>query len=272
MVARVEVTEREEFWEAAKSVVDNFFVGMEEIVASIPDKPEEIFDEFLQDIQLAYGDDLISVILYGSGAKGEYVPKKSDINFLVVLTASGIEQLEKALEFIPKWNKRGVAVPLFLTKSYIAAALDAYPIEFLDMKTHNRLVHGEDVLSALQMDKTHLRLQAERELRGKLLSLRQGFLSTGQDRDRLRAMLGATISTFVAIFEALLFLKGEVIPKSKAEVIEKTAHTFGIEKSTLVQILNIKSGQWHGSRVQLLQIAKNYIKEIRKLIDIVDKM
>lgn len=238
----------------------------------IPDSPEEIFGEFSQDYQTAYGSELVSIILYGSGARGEYIPKKSDINFLIVLSASGIEQLDKALDLIPKWRKRAVAVPLFLTKPYIASALDAYPIEFLDMKTHHRLVFGEDVLNDLQIDKTHLRLQIERELRGKLLALRQGFLSTGHDRDSLRAMLAGTVSTFAAIFEALLFLKGVELPALKAQLLEKTVQTFGLEDSVFIQILNIKNGQWHGSRVQLQEIAKDWIKQIKRLIEIVDKM
>lgn len=241
-------------------------------MSNIPDSPEEILEEFSRDFQTAFGSDLISIILYGSGAKGEYVRKKSDINFLVVLSENAIEHLEKAIDLIPKWRKRAVAVPLFLTKWYIASALDAYPIEFLDMKTHHRLVFGEDVLNDLQIDKTHLRLQIERELRGKLLALRQGFLSTGHDRDSLRAMLAGTISTFAAIFEALLFLKGVELPASKAQILEKTVQTFGLEDSVFIQILNIKTGEWHGSRVQLQEITKSYIKQIKQLITIVDKM
>ncbi len=239
---------------------------------NIPDSPEEIFGEFSQDFQTAYGSDLLSIILYGSGARGEYVPKKSDINFLIVLSERGIAHLEKALDLIPKWRQRAVAVPLFLTKWYIASALDTYPIEFLDMKTHHRLVFGEDVLNDLQIDKNHLRLQIERELRGKLLALRQGFLSTGNDRDSLRAMLAGTVSTFAAIFEALLFLKGEEPPNLKAQIFEKTAQTFELDHSVFIQMMNVKNDQWHGSRVQLQEIAADYIKQIKRLIEIVDKM
>ncbi len=239
---------------------------------NIPESPEEIFWEFSQDFQTAYGNDLISIMLYGSGAKGEYIPKKSDINFLIVLSENGIEQIGKALDFIPKWRQRAVAVPLLVTKSYIASALDVYPIEFLDMKTHHRLVFGEDVLTDLQIDKNHLRLQIERELRGKLLALRQGFLNTGNDRDSLRTMLAGTVSTFTAIFDALLFLKGEQLPNLKLQIFEQTARTFGLENSAFIQLLNIKNGQWHGSRVQLHEIALSCIKQIKKLIDIVDKM
>lgn len=241
-------------------------------MAKIPHSPESIFEEFTQDVQAVYNSDLTSIVLYGSGAKGEYVPKKSDINFLIVLSQKGIENLDKALELIPKWQKRKVAVPLFLSKEYIASALDTFPIEFLDMKNAYKLVYGEDVLKDIEIKNDDLRHQVERELRGKLLHLREGFLSTGNERDDLRAMLAASVSTFVSIFEGLLHLKGEKIPSTKAQIFEKTAELLGLQKNVLVQLINIKNGQWHGSKVQLQDIAKTFIGEIKKLVEIVDKM
>ncbi len=241
-------------------------------MAKIPDSPESIFEEFTQDVQSIYNSDLTSIILYGSGAKGEYVPKQSDINFLVVLSHKGIENLGHALELVLKWQKRNVAVPLFLTKEYIASALDTFPIEFLDMKNAYKLVYGEDVLKDLEIKNDDLRHQVEREIRGKLLHLREGFLSTGNERDQLRAMLAASVSTFVSIFKALLHLKGEKIPATKAQILEKIAEGFGLQKNVLVQLINIKNGQWHGSKVQLQDVTKAFIGEIKKLVEIVDKM
>lgn len=56
----------------------------------ILDSPESIFEEYTHDVQSVYNSDLTSIVLYGGGAKDEYVPKKSDINFLIVLSLKGI--------------------------------------------------------------------------------------------------------------------------------------------------------------------------------------
>ena len=58
-------------------------------MAKIPKKPEEIFPEITGDYQKIFGEDLISIILYGSGAGEDYVPGKSDLNFLITLTDQG---------------------------------------------------------------------------------------------------------------------------------------------------------------------------------------
>ena len=84
-------------------------------MAKIPNRPEEIFDEFKGEYVSLFGDDLLAIILYGSGARGEYIPKKSDINFLIVLTDDGMERLGDATGLVGKWEKRSVPVPLFLT-------------------------------------------------------------------------------------------------------------------------------------------------------------
>lgn len=240
-------------------------------MAKIPDSPEEIFEEFSKDYISVFASALKSIILYGSGAKGEYVPKKSDINFLIVLNNEQIENLDKALELIPKWQKRNVAVPLFLTKEYIASALDTFPVEFLEMKNAYKLVYGEDILKDLQINKQDLRRQLERELRGKLLHLRAGFLGTGYHRDRLRDMLAATVPTFNSIFAGLLYLKDKPLPATKAEMFGKTAEVFNLDKAVFATLVSIKNGKWHGSTVQLHDITNAYIRQVKKLVEVVDK-
>ena len=60
-------------------------------MARIPKKPEEIFPEITGDSRKIFGEELISIILYGSGAGEDYIPGKSDLNFLITLTDRGIE-------------------------------------------------------------------------------------------------------------------------------------------------------------------------------------
>jgi len=241
-------------------------------VSKIPDSPQEIFEEFVSDYQRAFGKDLQAVILYGSGAKGEYVAGRSDINFLVILSRTGIDGLDKALDLIPKWQKRNVAVPLVLTKAYIASAQDTFPIEFLDMHAFHEVVFGEDVLADVQIKKEDLRLQVERELRGKLIQLRTGFLQSGNDREQLKGMLAASVATFLSIFSGLLYLKGAELPQKRQAIFEKTSETFGLQTALFLQVLAVKDGKWQGSRRQLQDMALSYIGEVRKLVEIVDQL
>ncbi len=120
-------------------------------MAKIPDQPQDIFVPLTQDYLQVFGKDLISLMLYGSAAGGSYVKGKSDINILVVLTPEGINRLEDGFALVKNWRKRNVAVPLVMTKEFIASSLDSYPIEFLNMKNNSVLIYGENVLEPLNL-------------------------------------------------------------------------------------------------------------------------
>lgn len=123
-------------------------------MSKIPSHPEEVFREFVKGYQSILGSDLLSIMLYGSGARGEYIPHKSDINFLILLTENGMNNLPNAFETVSRWRKRSVNTPLFLTKEYIQSSCDVFPIEFLNLKAHHKVIYGEDFLHNLAIEKS----------------------------------------------------------------------------------------------------------------------
>ncbi len=241
-------------------------------MAKIPHNPQDIFDEFSRDILDVFDRDLLSIILYGSGARNEYVYKKSDINFLVVLTPQGISNLSNTFSIVKKWLPRNVAVPLFLTKDYISSSLDSFPIEFLNMKTSYKVVFGEDVLSELDIPHENLRLQCEAQVKGKLLHLRESFIKTQGRKDALQELLTLTVTTLTSIFRALLALRGVSVPKSKTEIMDATAEHFDLQKKIFEQVTKVSLREVKMSADGLISLTQQYITEIQKLASIVDQM
>jgi len=94
-----------------------------------------------------------------------------------------------------------------MTKAFIDSSLDCYPVEFLNMKRCYVLVFGEDVLGGLAFDKSALRLQVERELKGKLLLLRTRYLETEGKGRRVEDLIKESVTAFIAVFNALLYLR-----------------------------------------------------------------
>jgi predicted nucleotidyltransferase len=241
-------------------------------MAKIPKRPEDIFDEFRGDYTTLFGDDLLAIILHGSGARGEYIPKKSDINFLVVLTDNGIEQLSDAMSLVAKWQKRRIPVPLFLTRVYIESSLDAFPLEFFNIKSAYQVIHGEDVLKDLSIEKEALRLQCERELKAKLLLLRESFLHARGEAHPLRELINQSLPAFISIFKALLYLKGQEIPGKHEPVIPATAENFGLDRELFQRLWDIKRGVGKPGRDELKEIVWDYISAIKGLSRQVDQM
>ncbi|MFA4916638.1 MAG: nucleotidyltransferase domain-containing protein [Syntrophales bacterium] len=241
-------------------------------MAKIPKKPEEIFSEITDDFRKTFGDDLISIILYGSGASGDYVPGKSDLNFLVIVSEKGIDDLERAMKTVARWRKRKVATPLFMTKSYILSSLDSYPLEFFDILRNHILVFGEDVLSGLSIDHSYLRLQLEREIKGKTLLLRKAFLETEGRVKQLRNLINVSLDVFISIFKALLYLKNLEIPPHRRDVIRAAAKEFPFDPDVFLKCADIKEGIGNFPTSDIQTIFKTYIREVKKLSEVVDRM
>jgi predicted nucleotidyltransferase len=241
-------------------------------MATIPTDPKEIFPEFTKDYRDSYGKDLISIILYGSAASGNYIPKKSDINFLIVLSEEGINQLKKSFKTVAKWHKKKVSTPLFLSKSYITSSLDTFPIEFLNIQKSYQVVCGEDILKELTFHKSHLRLQCERELKGKLLQLRRVYLESGGKTKDLRLIIENSLTAFTSIFMALLYLKDIDPPAEKRKLISLIAQEMGVDEQVFTHLLKVKEGSEKPSAETLNALCEDYIKEVRRLSYAVDQI
>ncbi len=241
-------------------------------MAKIPKMPEEIFQEFTRDYRTVFRDDLKSIILYGSGARGEYIPKKSDLNFLIVLNESAMDRLREAFPLIHKWRKRRVNTPLFLTEDYITSSLDSFPVEFFNFRDSHVLVFGKDFLDELSFDKKSIRLQCERELKGKLLLLREAYLDSEGKVGDLGQVVAASLTAFLSLFRALLFLRDREIPRHNDALITTTAREMGFNENPFMNVLRVKEGKIKARRDEMEGIVERYLEEIRGLWKTVDQL
>ncbi len=241
-------------------------------MAKAPKRPEYIFPEFTEDYQKIYGDDLLSIVLYGSGARGDYIPGRSDLNFLLVLTEEGIKGLHRAFKVVAKWHRRRVTTPLFMTEEYITTSLDTFPLEFLNIKRHYRLVWGEDHLAKIKIHREYLRLQCEREVKGKLLQLREAYLSSEGRKRGLVSVVSQSITAFISIFQGILYLCDREIPDQRAEVISKAAAETGLDEGPFSRLLQVKEGITKFPVKEMETLMESYIEEVRRLAFWVDKL
>ena len=241
-------------------------------MAKIPDQPRELFVPLTQDYLKIFASDLVSLIVYGSAASGSYVKGKSDINLLVVLTNAGKNRLDASFEKVKYWKKRKVATPLVMTKEFIETSLDSYPIEFLNMKNSHILVFGENVLADIAFKPEDLRLQIEREIRGKIILLTQGYLETEGSARQLRQLIRNSFTAFISIFNALLYLKQGKAPQARRETIKEACNLFSLDTAVFELCSDIKEGKDKLANKEIISIFKRYLQEVEKMGSIVDKL
>lgn len=187
------------------------------------------------------GDRLRTVLVHGSVARGEAVEGVSDVNVLVLLDRIDAPVLGTLSPLARRWAAAGNTPPLLMAWSEWRRAADAFAIELADMKDAHVVLHGEDPLDALDVDPTALRLQAENELRGKLLQLREGLLLAGDDQDQVGRLLLTALPSFTTYARAALRLAGRTVPRSTPAVLAAAGELLDVSPEPLLRVWTARS-------------------------------
>lgn len=177
-----------------------------------------------------------SAVLYGSAARGDWHPGRSDINLLLVadaLPAGSLGALGPALREIPEeWR----TLPLLFTRAEWRRSVDVFPIEVADMLECHEVLRGPDPLAGVQPHPTQLRASLERELHTKLVRLRQGYALRTPDEQALGAFASATLGSVLVMARATLMLLGRPVPAGPAAVVRAFAEVTGAEAAPLIAL------------------------------------
>jgi hypothetical protein len=229
-------------------------------------------DQLVERLRKALGSDLISVVLYGSAAVGDHNGKFSDYNVLCVLSLITPAQLGATETVFRWWREQGNPSPLLLTEEEVRTSTDCFAIEFHDIKEHHRILHGADVVSSLEIDRSFYRAQVEHDLRAKLLRLRQKASGILSDKDVLRRLLVDSISTFCVLFRHALILAGMEGPARKRDIIELSRERFGIDSTPFNALLDQREQKIKPKEIEPEALLAAYLKEIGKVIAAVDAL
>ncbi len=240
---------------------------MEEL--KIPVKFKNGLKNFLRGLKDIYRQDLISLILYGSAASGEFVDKLSNLNLLVVLKDTDLGELKKASGIAHKFR---LINPLFLTEDYIVRSTDIFPIEFLDMQENYILLYGKDVLKNININTGNLRFQCEQELKAKLINLRQAYLKTGKDKLALRSLLLRAFTSALHILRNVLRLKGKSAPYQKQDILKELASELNANINVWQNILAVKNKQLKLNNKGVEDLFVSFVRELEKMVEVVDKL
>ncbi len=233
---------------------------------------EKLLSELVEKLRKAYGERLVSVVLYGSAAAGDYQKRFSDLNVLCVLSQVTPAELEAAEHLFRWWREHGNPSPLLLSEAEAASSTDCFAIEFYDIQRYHRLLHGKDVVAGLVVDHSFYRAQVEHDLRAKLLRLRQKIAGTFADTDLLRRVLADSISTFCVLFRHALALRGEDPPAAKREVIERARECFGIDPQPFHALLDLREERLKPREVEPSRLLGPYLAGIAAVVDMVDRL
>lgn len=228
-------------------------------------------DELVRQLQAAYGNDLRSVVLYGSAAAGEHIPKHSDYNVLVLVEALDLDRLRAASAVARAWGEGGNPPPLTMTAGEWRSSADVFPMEYADILERHKVLFGEPPFDGLKVDLTDLRLQLEREAMGKLLRLRQGILATGGDAKAQLQLLERSLSAIMVVFRAVVRLQGAAPSTDNVVLSHAVGGYAGFDAAPFERVVRHVRGEKRLRTDEAGEVLAGYLRGLQQLDAYLDR-
>jgi hypothetical protein len=200
------------------------------------DVVDRVVGPFLSQVDAALGNGY-SAVLYGSAARVDFVPGRSDLNVMLITDDLSAARLSGLGGAFAAWRKSGYEPPLVILRSEWARATDVFPIEISDMRCGYEVLRGPDPVAGLYVAPADLRRALEREFRGKLLRLRQGYVAAGGDPTALGLLGERSSGTILVLLRAFLVLLGRSVPSEPVEVAGAVAAAMAMDGEPLLNVV-----------------------------------
>lgn len=233
---------------------------------------EALLTDLTARLKAAFGDGLVSLILYGSASMGDQLDQISDLNVLCVLDQITTVELARSEPIFRWWLERGNPAPLLLTAEEVGTSADCFPMEYHDMREQRRVLHGIDAIASLQIDNSAYRIQVEHELRAKQIRLRQKSAELLTRSDRLLRLLTHSISTFCVLGRHALILSGREPRFKKPEVVAALESALGRKLDAFQGVLAARETGKLAPGQTAASLLEGYLSEIDALVRLVDRL
>ena len=234
---------------------------------------QEALNGLVEDLRATHGDNLASVVLYGSAAAGDHIELRSDYNILIALNRITPEDLRQAQAPMREWQRLGHPLAVYFTVEELADAADVFPIEFHQMANARIVLYGRDPFEFVKLSDENLRHQTEYELRSKLIQLRRLYIPASVSIEKLCNLMSDSLASFAALFRAVLLLHGQEAPISKPDVVRATARLLHLDPIPFERIFEFRaSDRRPSSEIEANDLFGAYLLQIEQVVEAVDQL
>jgi predicted nucleotidyltransferase len=205
---------------------------------------QEALKNLVERLHEAARDNLESLILYGSAARGDFHEVHSDLNVLCILRSLRAADLARVSPVVTWWTTtQRQPAPLFFSAEELRQSADVFAIELLDMQQSHRVLYGSDAITGIKVPMNLHRVQVEHELRTQLLKLRQHFLREAGNQHELGAVLAKSFSSTLTLLRHTLIAFQEQPPNASDEIFNRIAALTGASAPALESVRKLREAK-----------------------------
>ncbi len=220
----------------------------------------------------ALGENLISLLIYGSHPRGE-ARHGSDVNIMIVVTDASAKAMAPLLAHAQEWSKAGAAAPVVIAALEFLDSQDTLALEYLDIAAARRVLAGHDLFATFTPDWDIVRHALEQEARRKAIILMKRWLVTaGSGRDARRIIVD-TVPGYVAMLRGMILFEERSTRLLHAkEVIAMLDGRRGLDPAVWRQLYALGREYKRMTPEHTVELMNAYIDESQKLMRYIDSL
>jgi hypothetical protein len=216
-------------------------------------------------------ENLESIILYGSAARGDFHEAHSDLNVLCVLRSLRAAELAQISAVVKWWtSSQRQPPPLFFSAEELRQSADVFAIEILDMQQSHRVLYGTDVVAGISVPMNLHRVQVEHELRTVLLKLRQHLLRDAGNQQELGAVLAKSFSSVLTLLRHTLIALQERPSAAANEIFARIGALTGASAQAFETVRALREAKSFDKNA-VLPAYDGYLTALEKVIAALDR-
>jgi predicted nucleotidyltransferase len=199
---------------------------------SLPDHVAAVLEQLVRAAVSSAGSDLASIVLYGSAAEGR-MRASSDVNLLFVFERGERASLDQLGQLVTTSRAAVRLAPMFITRSELPAAIDAFAQKFRDIEARHVVLHGSDPFVGLEVSRDALLRRLKQVLLNLTLRLREAYVEQRTFEERATRTVADSAGPLRTSAAAILELEkgAKLQPK---EALEQLASVDGLASAGLL--------------------------------------
>ena len=235
----------------------------------IPSDVQQLLQRYVKETTALLGGQLEGILLYGSAVRGEFLPGRSNINLLLMLSSYDREGLKRYAKAHKRWSREQFVIPLVLTEADLTRPGTVFPLEYLEIQEQHRVLWGRDPFIGMHIDRTHLGYQVQQELQGNLVRLRQRFIEGGGTEEAISMLLPLSLTALLPCLRGLQRLAGQPPLFQSDALLAGIQKMTGIDVTGFNEVLHLKRGIISPGPVEVPRLFDRYAETLAALIQVV---
>ena len=190
---------------------------------TLPTNVSTCLSTFIASAKKVFGDDLLSVVLYGSGAEGKLRPT-SDVNLILVLAAFARPQADMLRESFRLAQAAIKLRVMFLLQSELEPAASAFAVKFGDVARRRLVLYGDDPFKSLRVSRADAIFRLRQTSLNLALRLREAYIASSLREEQAAALIADTAGPLRSCALTLLELEGHPAASPK-QALERMAES-----------------------------------------------